>query len=255
MRCEVVPAESLTPDLEAAWEGFRAADPALVSPFFAAGFCRCVARVRPNTSVAVVRDGNDLVGFLPFHRNRFGIGKALAYLYGDYHGLVARPGAAVDAAAVVRACGLRTFDFLYVPSAQRAFAPHVRRAEPSPVVRLAAYQERAADWRKQRRLERELGPVEFRAHDPDRAAYALLCRWKAKQCARTGFPDMLAATWLRDLLWEAATAESAGFRGALSTLRAGGRVVAVHAGLRPTAPGTGGSRPTRPTTPPTRPGC
>lgn len=117
-----------------------------------------------------------------------------------------------------------------------AAAPHV-----APVVdwsRFASFDDYAAyararfgasfsfAERKRRKLERDLGRVDFVADDRDPAALELAFRWKSAQYARTDLVDAFASTRTRALF------EGLRRSGALrvATLRAGGRVAAVHLG-------------------------
>lgn len=80
--------------------------------------------------------------------------------------------------------------------------------------------------RKQRKLERDVGPVEFDFDDREQATLETLFNWKSAQYRRTGLIDLFGLQRNREFYFEMAR------RGLLSvaTLRAGGRLVAAHAG-------------------------
>lgn len=80
--------------------------------------------------------------------------------------------------------------------------------------------------RKRRKLEREIGPVELVEDDRDPAVLPLAFEWKGAQYARTELVDAFASARTRALF------DGLARRGALraSTLRAGGRIVALHLG-------------------------
>ena len=80
--------------------------------------------------------------------------------------------------------------------------------------------------RDARRLERDHGPLDFQASDPDPSAPATIMRWKSEQYRRSGAIDRFANPQL------GAFYEEMQARGLLqaSTLRAGGTLVAGHLG-------------------------
>jgi CelD/BcsL family acetyltransferase involved in cellulose biosynthesis len=53
-----------------AWRAMQRSAPDLMNPFLSPGFTLAVARVRPDTRVAVLEDGADIVGFFPFEYTR-----------------------------------------------------------------------------------------------------------------------------------------------------------------------------------------
>jgi CelD/BcsL family acetyltransferase involved in cellulose biosynthesis len=85
----------------------------------------------------------------------------------------------------------------------------------------------ATPRRKERKLEREVGPVRFRFHDPDAALLPRCFAWKSAQYQRSGYVDMFAGEKPRRFF------ELLLARGQLvvSTLTAGERLLAVHLGV------------------------
>jgi CelD/BcsL family acetyltransferase involved in cellulose biosynthesis len=86
--------------------------------------------------------------------------------------------------------------------------------------------------RKARKMEREVGPLGFDLHVPDDEAFAALLRWKSAQYRRTGTLDVLAIGWVAELLGRIRELQLESFGGVLSVLRSGGRIAAVHLGMR-----------------------
>lgn len=136
----------------------------------------------------------------------------------------------------------------YIPRAVRAVVPAseyaavAARFEPSPFIDWDAF----ASWdaflahvharspypfkvteRKRRRIERELGPLRLCDHEADPELLAICMRWKSQQYVRTGLWDLFAAERPRRLFAEMHA------RGLLtiSSLRAGDRPLAIHAGV------------------------
>src|SRR5215211_3573533 len=118
MRIRIVPARQLPDDLISQWSAVQEQNPVLTSPFFRPEFTQAVSRVRDDGFVAVLNDG---AAFFPFQRGRSGFGRPIGGVVSDYHGLIAAPGYRCDAADLVRACGLRAWDFHNVPAEQTTF--------------------------------------------------------------------------------------------------------------------------------------
>lgn len=85
--------------------------------------------------------------------------------------------------------------------------------------------------RKARKLEREVGPLQFEFDADVAEAMKCLLQWKSFQHARTAVPDVFRQAWLVSLLRTVAGLVATDFRGRISLLKAGGAPVAVHLGL------------------------
>lgn len=228
----------------------------LLNPFLSPGFTLAVGRVRPDTRVAVLEDGRQLVGFFPFQLGRLRIALPLAPGVSDGQGIIHVPGLEWDPVELLRACRLDVWEFDHLLSAQ---LPSVQRAtrqrvgsdcayvtrRDSPIIDLSSGFEAYAEHQrrstrrsfrttlyKERKLGRELSPVRitFAAHDKD--ALRLLLGWKSAQYRRTGRRDRFATGWIERLVWDLFDGDHAGCWGTLTALRAGDRIVAAHFGLR-----------------------
>jgi CelD/BcsL family acetyltransferase involved in cellulose biosynthesis len=245
MNVDVVPAESLSADQIDRWKSIQESDPAFASPFFSPHFTRIVATARDDVHVAVLEEGGRVVAFFPFQRGRFGAGRPAGWKISDYQGGVAERDATWDARALVRACGLKTWEFDHVIAAHSQLAPFARRQVESPVIDLSrgfdAYVRERRDAgvhvfrdapRKARKLAREHGELRFEADSTDPDAFRTLMRWKRRQYVRKGAADVVARPWVEHSLELAYGRREPNFAGILSLLFAGDRVVAAHFGLR-----------------------
>jgi CelD/BcsL family acetyltransferase involved in cellulose biosynthesis len=234
----------------ARWREVQAGDEALASPFLSPEFATAVSRARHATRVAVLADEGGVVGFLPFEERRLGFGAALAKGLSDVQGMVAPREADVDLRQVVRACGLRSFDFDHLLAAQDRWLAGAASGcvrERSPALDLGggfdayASRQRGASrslfqstGRKRRKLEREHGPVRLVFDQPDHAVLDQVLRWKSDQYRRTGRADRFADPATRALVHDLLDTRHETFGAPLTVLMAGDTVVAGHLGLRST---------------------
>jgi CelD/BcsL family acetyltransferase involved in cellulose biosynthesis len=245
MKITVLPANRLTAAHLEAWTRLQEADPVVDSPYFRPEFTRAVAAVRADVEVAVLEEDGAVAGFFPFQRGRWDVGSPVGGRMSDFHGVIARAGLEWEAEALVRACGLRGWDFDHVPAAQAAFLPHSVATAGSGYIDLTdgfgAYAEDRNQpghhslrntLRKARKLAREVGPLRFEWHTADPAVWAALLEWKRAQYQRTGATDIFAFGWTTDLLQRVLAESGEGFAGLLAALYAGDRLAAVHLGLR-----------------------
>lgn len=245
MRYEIVPARRLSAEHLAAWGDIRDADARFDSPFFDPAYTRAVAAVREGVEVCLLRDGDTVVGVLPFERQQGDVGRPVGGSMSNFQAVITRAGTAWDAVDLVRGARLRAFTFHHQLTWQDELVPFTQRHADSPVIDLAGgwddYLARRRDAgvssfnalpRKMRKLERELGPLRFVPHDVSREAFALLVSWKRAQYARTGAKGSLMHDWAAEALRHLFNERSSGFAGMLSTLYAGDRLIAVHAGMR-----------------------
>jgi CelD/BcsL family acetyltransferase involved in cellulose biosynthesis len=245
MKVEVVAAESLTTGQLACWSRIQQNDATLASPFFCPQFTCMVADARHDVYVGVLEQEGRVVGFFPFQLGRWRAGRPVGYTISDYQGVVVEDGAPWDAKELIRACGLKTWEFDHVNGAVSQFHPVGRTRTESPFMdvsrgfdayvrerRDAGVGEIAAAQRKMRKLEREQGELRFEPHAANPEALAMLMRWKTQQYLRSGGKNVLARPWIRQVLEVALATQEEDFAGLMSLLFAGDRLVAAHLGLR-----------------------
>jgi CelD/BcsL family acetyltransferase involved in cellulose biosynthesis len=223
----------------------RRASPALDSPFLAPGFTLAVGRVRPGARVAVLEDGQDVVGFFPYEVGRLRIGRPIGAGVSDVQGVIHVPGLEWNARELLRGCRLDVWEFDHLIGSQIGRTGERVARVPSPIIDVSSgYEAYIAERQrtsrkvikstlyKERRLERDVGAVhlEFDSHDPH--ALTTLMKWKSNQYRRTGRRDQFAVSWIRALVWDLFETQSDGCTGTLSVLHAPDRVVAAHFGLR-----------------------
>jgi CelD/BcsL family acetyltransferase involved in cellulose biosynthesis len=246
-RVDLFPAGELPPELADRWAAIQSGSPLHRSPFFHPAFTRLVGAARDDAWVAALAgaSGADHVAFLPFQRDRFRAGRAVGWGLNDYQGVIAAPGAEWSPVELIKAAGLRWYQFDHALAEQTELAPFTRARNVSLVVDLSegfdqyAQARRAAGEKsiervrsRWRRLERDHGPARFEAHVADPAMLELLFSWKSSQYRRTGMADLLERPWFRSVMEGVYATQGEGFAGLLSVLYAGDRPVAIHLGPR-----------------------
>ncbi|GII03974.1 GNAT family N-acetyltransferase [Planobispora takensis] len=227
------------------WRDLQGADASLDNPFLSVEFALAMGRLRDYVRVAVVEDGDKIVGFFPYERHNFGIGKPLGGFLTTCHGLISVPDLKVDLRALLRACKLSVFDFDHMVAGQPTFEAHQTDVRPAPIMDLSvgfdAYieQVRANSPKnyktvryKERKLGREQGELRFEWDSADGGALRQLMQWKSDQYRRTGRVDRFAQPWIVQLLDEMHAERSSTFSGVLTMVYAGDTPVAGHFGLR-----------------------
>lgn len=239
------------------WRGLQAKYPRLDQPFLCREFAEVFDRVHGDVEVIVAERGGHPVAMLPVQRAgrallpvAHGMNEFQAFLVEDDQKI--RPRDWLKAADAVEF----QFDHMYLggidaglegretSSAESTCRRHSFRIGPCPYADLSrGFEEYCAELksrgsrtitetrRKLRKLEREVGPLRFRLHDESPAALDALLSWKQAQHDRTGVYDTFAIEWVVEFLRVISQTQSNGFRGMLSALYAGERLVAVHLGL------------------------
>jgi CelD/BcsL family acetyltransferase involved in cellulose biosynthesis len=242
---KTIAAGALTPALAQQWSALQASSPTWRSPYFSPGFTQAVAGVRSDVYIALIEEGGALVGVLPFQRGSLGRGVPVGGPLSDFHGVVTRPGLEWSLQALLRAAGLASWTVDHLIDGEGHFAPFMVASHASPRMDLdqgyEAYvkAKRAAGSEtvpklqtKGRKMARELGELSFTYHVVDDAGLDELLAWKSEQLRQRGERVPFDSDWTVDLLRRIARTETEGFAGVCSELRAGGRVVARHLGMR-----------------------
>ncbi|MEM7199825.1 MAG: GNAT family N-acetyltransferase [Planctomycetota bacterium] len=227
------------------WRAIQRDCPDLHTPFFSPEYVAAVAAHRDDIGVAVLRDGADDVGFLPFQRSAQGIGRGVGGRLCEFHGVVAPPSLGWDPAQLLDACDLRAWHFDHLLTRGAALRPYEWGDTGSPYMDLSsgfdAYhtalrargsRQVSQALRKARKLEREVGPLRFELRSADRSILAQLMAWKAEQQRNTGRLVMFDYPWVVETLQRIQTTETADFAGWLSVLYLGDRPIASHLGMR-----------------------
>jgi CelD/BcsL family acetyltransferase involved in cellulose biosynthesis len=229
----------------ASWHNMQQATLALDNPFLSPEFAVAVGRARPNGRVAVLMDGNSIMGFFPFERRRLGMGLPIGGRLSHYQGLVHAPGAEWDPRELLRGCGLSAWQFDNLIVGQRPFKPYHAVTVPAPVIDLAdgfgAYyaglRAKASRFcrelaRKGRKLGREVGDLRLVTDSTEISLLHKLVAWKSEQYVRTGCVDSFQQSWVVGLLEALLVSDSRHASGLLSVLYAGDEMVAAQFGLR-----------------------
>ena len=230
----VVNARALQPAEIAAWSALQKADPVIASPFFRPEFTAVVADARDDTLVGIVEESGEFTAFFPFHRDASGHGRPVGDQLSDYHSIIARRGLKLNACRLLRACGLKDWQFDHLPPGQGIFERFRSVETFSPSIDLAGEGEsHEVDYqRRWRRLEREAGSATWEWNSADPAALNQLMQWKSEQYVKSGKRDNFSLPWVRQVVERIHGMEGPDFGGVLSVLRAGGRIAAVHFGMR-----------------------
>jgi CelD/BcsL family acetyltransferase involved in cellulose biosynthesis len=243
MKFTVLPGKKLDAELLSFWRELQNSNPDLASPFFCPEFTAAVSAARSDVESAVIEEDGKIVGFFPFQRGSGGVGFPAGECLSDYHGVICAPGFVCEPAALLKACGLETWDFDHLITGQTFFQKFHHQLAPSPQIDLssgsdaymaschAARSERTKLRNLLRRLERELGPVRVVRRDADRGAFEQVLKWKSMQYARSGVRDLFAVEWIRSVADSIYQTSNKTFSGILSTLYAGETLVAGHFGM------------------------
>lgn len=245
LQTETMHPSDLTPELIAAWRSLCAANPAFASPLLGPDFAMAVGAVRPDARVTVAWQACAPVAFWPHHRRPGGLARPIGAPFSDYHGLVAAPGVPISPNELVAAADVNRFLFEGLVDPEGRFADFVTVQRPVYGIRLTGAPEsyfealraespkRFKNMRRlEHKLEREVGTISLTAPDRDREAFETLLAWKSDQFRRTGLHDVLSPDWVRALMRNLFEMEGPYLQGMMITLRADGRPVAGHFGVR-----------------------
>lgn len=245
MRVEVIAPSHLDAGLIDEWNALQQSNPALDSPFFCSAFTRAIGEERPGIEVAVVEDGNDVIGFLPYCRERRHVARPVAGSFTDFQGMVLAPEATIDPVAILRQCRLNSWQFDHLIADQPAFEPfHWARSE-SPYMDLSngfeAYRierrktgsnELQEALRKSRKIERDVAPLRFEMSSTNYCVLETLVTWKQAQLRARRVPDCFRASWVTPALERLLHTHGENYQSMLAALYVGDDLLAVNFGLR-----------------------
>ena len=221
------------------------ATPYLANPFMSSEFVVAVGRFRPYTQVAILTEGQSIVGFFPFERRQLGLGVPVCGWLNSCQGLIHAPGAEWDPRELLSGCRLSAWQFDSLVTDQQPFKPYHGAIEPSAVIDLAGgfktyyakLRARSPRFcrelaRRTRKLAREAGELRIAADARDASLLHTLIAWKSEQYRRTSHVDRFERPWLVGLLDALLAVRDDHLTGVVSGLYAGDTPVAAQFGLR-----------------------
>jgi CelD/BcsL family acetyltransferase involved in cellulose biosynthesis len=245
MRISVVRPSELTAAELAQWRRMQHDSVYLQNPFLSCEFALAVDRIRDDAHVGVLEQDGKIVGFFPYQLRSRRVGGPIGAGLSDCQGIIHAPGLQWDPQALLRGCDLAVWEFDHLIADQAPFAPYHVVRERSPIMDLAdgyeaylAGRRRAnketvtTTFRKQRKMEREIGPVRFEFDVRDIHALEILMRWKSAQYRRTCRKDRFSRPWIVQLVSSLFATRTRECTATMSMLYAGDHPVAAHLGLR-----------------------
>ena len=242
MRVSVIPPGDLGKVELARWRAIQQADPAFDSPFLSPEFTIAVGDLQDRVRVAVLHDGPDVVGFLPFERHPMGIGMPVAAGLTDAQGLVHAKDLEIDPHQLIKACDLAVFEFDHLIPGQPLLPPG--RIPCSVTDHRSPGRLRVVHRDDQAEIRQDLpfdglqdpqaparrGPIHHDYATTDLAPLHTLLGWKTDQYRRTGRTDRFARPWIVELVERLLATDTEHFAGVLDMLYVDGRPVAGHFG-------------------------
>lgn len=241
MRVDCVNPLELAPADIASWQMFLVNQPEFSSPYLTPEWAQAVARQRGDACVAIFRDGERTVGFLPVQRTSAFAAVPIGGPVCDYQALIGPSHTNLDLAEAARALGVGRID-LTAGLRDSALAQHLITED---VGHVASFPNGWEEWRQARedagskivararkkyaKLMRDFPrTVEFEPFSTDALAFDQLITWKREQMQRTGVTDIFALDWVNKLIRSTfETPATASFGGAMFVLRLERRPAAV----------------------------
>ncbi|WP_326636177.1 GNAT family N-acetyltransferase [Nonomuraea fuscirosea] len=244
MRITLALPRELGPTEVTRWRALQEAHAAFDNPFLSPEFTLTVGELRDDVRVAIIHDGQEIVGFFPFERHPLGIGKPVASGLTDAQGLVHAKDVHIDPVRLIKGCGLSVYEFDHLVAGQPLMGEHHER-HPSPIIDLRDGWERYTEFlrahsgktykstlAKSRKLQREAGPIRHDYATTDLAPLRTLLGWKTDQYRRTGRTDRFAHQWIVELVERLLATQTESFAGVLDMVYVDERPVAGHFGVR-----------------------
>lgn len=245
MNIKVKSIDDLTDSEIREWRAVQQADLTLSSPFYSPDFSRAVNAANKQVLVAIITNEGRIVGLLPFHLGKNNIGVPVGGPISDFQGIIGPVKETADISKILKACGLKAYDFNHLPASQSAFAGGAFRQTSSPYLDLsggfdayfaarsaAGTKELKNTQRKRRKIEREIGQLRFELNDKSSRAWQSMIAWKNRSYERLGVNSVFDIAWASETLKNIRDTENDFFSGMFSTIYVGDRLVAAHFGMR-----------------------
>ena len=238
MFTELVRFKDLTSGQIDRWKELISTQAGYDSPFFHPKFTEVVSSVRSDIFVILHGSGDQIQMFWPIQKSGKSADPAGAP-FADYHGPIMSADWRGRPSDILEQIGLRSFKFTSLFDPRHRFADYALERDGTFVCDLSVGADEFFETqrtlfprhtKKMRRLarkvEREVGEMEFRFDDKDQDAFNQILSWKSRQYKETGRHDVLAPEWVRSMFQILWSSDETGCRGCFHTLKHGDKLVA-----------------------------
>lgn len=233
------------------WRSLLASSVSSAQIFSSPEFCTAVDKVQGGVQIIMLKEGESVKLVLPVQKDR-GVGGLLGAFsqvglgISDFFDMVSDEREQYNIAKIFEKAGVRSLYYTHAPSRiKSAYLPlkisgatyRIVTSDPSANIWEVAQKTNPTYWgdaaRKLRRLEKELGLIEFSWHEDSQDNFNLLVEAKLAQYAATGHPNApLFNRGTQQILKYLLSSNNDNCKGLMSVLRAGDRVLALHLGLK-----------------------
>lgn len=246
---QIIAPSMISSEVADSWHLIRSSNPSLASPYFDLEFTRSVAEVRDDVEIAVFSSEGRIVALLPFQRSRPGQGVPVGGRLNDSHGILCHPDDKKHLPArelveqIMATANLDSFKF----HAMSQLDPSLRRCQFTELgshhLDLSDGWDAYYQWarknsvaikrqkQKTRKMAREIGPIRFEFDCQSDEMLEQLIAMKRSKYQRSNTFDILSVEWASNLLRKIERINQPGFKGILSAIFAGDRLVAIHFGM------------------------
>lgn len=223
------------------WRDLARPDGRLTSPYLLPDFAQDVDAQRHDVHVIIAEENSAPIGYFAYHAPQGGIARPVGAPLSDYQGFAATPGFKVCEKALLSAMGA---DVLVYDNWQGETLGKVRSQTRSSIIDLS---EGVTHWmarkeqtqhkhfkklrQRQRKAEREFGPIRIEFGDPLGERFETLRAWKSTQYRQTGLLDLFDIQWIDGVIRTCAARSFGPFRGLIASLYLGDQLAAVEMGI------------------------
>ena len=237
LKADIVCVDALSAEDVARWRAWQLQDSNFHSPFFHPDFTRAAATVVPDVRVALIVEGQEVIGYWPF-QIRGGTVYPVAAPMNDYHGVITKRGASIAFEELVRLLGVQRISVNSWIGQSRLPLRHTCQValgesdyESWFAAQRASFPKYFKDkMRSLRGMETNLGPMQVRTRQRDPRLLDQLIALKSAQYGSSGLHDIFGVPWTRDLLAKLLEADG-GLQASIATLHAGKRLLALELSL------------------------
>ncbi len=240
MQATVIPIRELSKSLKQSWLDIQASNPNLAGPCFHPELFITVGNFDPNIHAVILREGKDILGFLPFFKDQKQLlASSIEFCY--YQAIIGPPKQCWDIEEIFKKSGIRIWqfkalvDFEYIRSKRGKFEK-ISTARVDLTSGFEKYQDtmkyKKISYgnlrRKQQLLKRNVGPIRFVPFCNDAGVLHQILDWKISQFNR----DLTWAKSVREVSEKLFYLKNDSFSGIVSALYAGDELLAGIFNLR-----------------------
>lgn len=240
INCKIKKADSLSANEISIWHEICGKNDLFKSPILSYEFVKTLSEVRDDVEVAVFYENETPIGFLAFHNRGNGFARPVGAPFSDYSAILTYENSQLKAEVALKLAGIKKFKAIGLLDPYNICGETYGEIDNAfgidlvhdDIYNTASKKHRKNINRLKRRINDDLGEIEFVFEDKCPKSFDRMIELKEQQIKETGIHNFVSPDWVKAMFKKLCEADTNGLHGVMLTMKIAGIPVCMHFGVR-----------------------